>query len=118
MTSGEGAKTQPGSQSIMIPALRISELSPTTGPIGKKISIAKVPLVQVSSSSSKGDDHDIGSEPAPHDASKFSHLIEKEMQAATPETESLSMKTATTKGILSFSHGYSYWINNILTSLG
>ena len=84
MTSSEGAETQPSSPSIIMLALRISEPSPTTGPIGENTPFAEAFLIQVWSSSSEGDDHDIGSEPAPHNASKFSHVIEEEMQAATP----------------------------------
>ena len=81
MNSGEGAETQPGSPSVMIPALKIPEPSQTTRPIGGKVSIAEAPLVQVFSSSSEGDDHDIGSEPTPHDVSKFLHVTEDDMQA-------------------------------------
>ena len=65
-----------------MPALKIPEPSPTTGPIGGKVSIAEAPLVQVLSSY----DHDIGSEPAPHVASKFSYMTEEKMQVAAPET--------------------------------
>jgi len=68
MTSSEGAKAQPGSPSIMMPALKVIESSPTTGPIREKASIAEVSLVQVSSSSSEGDDYEFGSEHAFHDA--------------------------------------------------
>ena len=68
----------------MMLALKIPESSPTIGPFGGKAPIAKASLVQVLSLSSEGDDHDIGSEPAPHDASKFSHVTEEEMQVAPP----------------------------------
>jgi len=56
----------------------------------------------VLSSSSEGDDHDIGFESAPHDASKFSHVMEEKMQIAPPEIELPSRKIATTEGIPSF----------------
>jgi len=86
----------------MMLALRRPEPNPTTRPIGEKTPIAEVPLVQVSTSSSEGEDHDIGSESTPHDASKFSHVTEEEMQVAVPEIEPPSMEIATSKGILSF----------------
>ena len=93
---------QPGYPSIMMLILKIPESSLPVGPIGAKASIVEAPLVQVLSSSSEGDDHDIRSEPAPHDVSKFSHETEEEMQAATPERTLPSRETATTKGILTF----------------
>ena len=68
MTSDEKIGMQLGSPSIMMPALKVIESSPTTGPIGGKAQVAKASLVQVSSSSIEGDDHDIGSEVAPYDA--------------------------------------------------
>ena len=88
--------------SIMMPALRIPEFSLTTGPIGGIAPVAEAPLVQVSSSSSEENDHDIRSETAPPDASEFSHVTAEEMQVATPETELSSKETATAEGILSF----------------
>ena len=94
-------KMQPGSPSIMMRALRISDPSPTTGPIGGKAPGAKAPLVQVSSLSSEGDDYEIGPESAPYYVSKFSQT-EEEMQTAVPKIESSPMKTATTKDIISF----------------
>ena len=90
--------------------LKIPESSLTIGPIGRKAPIAEAPLVEVLSLLPEGDDHDIGSEPAFHDVSKFSHKTEEEMQVAAPETELSSRETATTKGILSFPHGFSYQI--------
>jgi len=100
-----------------MPALKIPESSPTTGPIGGKAPITEAPLVQVLSSSSEGDDHNIGSEPAYHDASKFSHMTEEEMQVAAPETELPSREAATTEGIFSFSPMDSLirYIDDILT---
>ena len=80
----------------MLPALKIPECSPTTGPIGGKTLITEVPSVQVLSSSSKGDDYDFGHEPAPSDASKFSHMIEKEMPVSVPEMELPLGETTTT----------------------
>ena len=71
---------QPGSPSIMMPALKVVESSPTTEPIGRKAPAAEVPLVQVSSSSSEGDDHDVGPEPTSHDASEPLHVAEEETQ--------------------------------------
>ena len=64
MTSGKGAEAQPGSSSIMMPALKVVESSPTTGPIEEKAPVVEVSLVQVSSLLSGGDDHDVGPEPA------------------------------------------------------
>jgi len=101
MTS-EGAEMRSGSPSVIMSALKIGECNPTTGPIGGKVPITEAPSVQVLSSSFEGDDYDIGYELAPHDAWKFSHMIEEEMQVAAPEMELSSRETATTEGILSF----------------
>ena len=84
MASGKGVETQSSSPSIMMSMLKIPESSPTAGPIGGKTPIVEAPLVEVLSLLPKEDDHDIGSEPAPHDISKFSHETEEEMQAAAP----------------------------------
>ena len=97
----ERAEMRPGSPSIMMPALKILECSPTTGPIGGKAPITEAPSVQVLSLSSEGDDYNFGHEHVPLDASKFSHMMEEEMQVATPETELPLEKTTTTEGILS-----------------
>jgi len=86
----------------MMRALKIVESSPTTRPIGVKAPVAKASLVQMSSSSSEGDDHDIGSEFAPHDASKSLHMVEEEMQVAPPETELPSKEIVADNGIFSF----------------
>ena len=111
MALGKEVKTQPGSPSIMMSALKIPKSSPTTGPIGGNAPIAEALLVQVLSSSAEGYDHDIGSELAPHDVSKFSHVTKEEMQIAASETELPSRETATTEGIPSFfTHGSSYRI--------
>ena len=83
----------------MMLAPKIPECSPTTGPIDGKAPITKASSVQVLSLSSEGDDYDIGYEPAPHDASKFSHITEMEMQVAAPKTELLSRETTTIEGI-------------------
>ena len=64
----------------MMPALKVVESSLTIGPISGKASVAKASLVQVSSSSSESNDHHIGHESAPHDASKSLHVAEEEMQ--------------------------------------
>jgi len=101
-TSGEGAEVQPGSPSIMMLALKVVESSPTTGPIGGKAPAAEVPLVQVSSSSSEGDDHDVGPEPASHDASETLHMTEQETQVIPSETELLAKEIATAESIFSF----------------
>jgi len=93
---------QPGSPSITIPALKVVESNLTIGPIEGKAPVAEAFLVQVSSSSSEGDDHDIGSESAPHDPSKSLHMAEEEMQMAPPETELPSKEIATAEGICSF----------------
>jgi len=86
----------------MMPALKIHKCSPTTGPIGGKALITEAPSVQVLFLSSEEDDYDFGHELAPSDASKFSHMIEEEMQVDTPKMELPSRETATTEGILSF----------------
>ena len=59
-------------------------------------------MVKVLSLLVEGDYHDIGSELAPHNISKFSYETEDEMQVAAPEIELSSREIATTKGILSF----------------
>ena len=76
MILGERVEMQPGSPNIMMPALKIPECSPTTGPIGGKSLITKASSVQLLSLSSEEDDYDFGHEPAPPDASKFSHMDE------------------------------------------
>ena len=70
---------QLGSPCIMTPALKVIESSPTTGPISGKAPATETSLVQVSSLSSESDNHDIGSESAPHDASKSLYVAEEEM---------------------------------------
>jgi len=101
----------------MMLALKIPESSPTIGPFGGKAPIAKASLVQVLSLSSEGDDHDIGYDPTPHNANKFSRMTDEKMQVAVPETELSSRETATTKDIFSFSSmdSLSRHINIILT---
>ena len=47
MASGEEAETQSESPSVIMPALKIPESSPTTGPIGAKVPINEASLVQV-----------------------------------------------------------------------
>ena len=95
-----------------MPTLKVVESSPTTGPIGGKVPVAEVSLVQVSSSSSEGDDHDVGPEPAYHDANEPSHVAEEETQMIPPETKLLSKEIATAEGIFSFSP-MSFSIENI-----
>ena len=56
----------------------------------------------MASSSSEDDDHDIGSESALHDVSKYLHVAEEEMQVAPPEIELPSKEIATAEGIFSF----------------
>jgi len=92
----------PGSPSVMMLTVKILECSLIIGLIGGKAPITEASSVQVLSSSSEGNDYDIGYEPAPYNASKFSHMTEEEMQVATAEMELSSRETATTKGILSF----------------
>ena len=87
MTLDEGVEMQLGYPSTMMPALKVVESSLTIGPISGKASVAKASLVQVSSSSSKSDDHHIGHESAPHDASKSLHVAEEEMKVVPLETE-------------------------------
>jgi len=102
MTSGKGVEAQPSSPSIIMSALKVVESSPTTVPIGGKAPVAEVSLVQVSSSSSKGDDPDVGTEPASHDANEPSHVAGEETQVIPLETELLSKGIATAEGISSF----------------
>jgi len=102
ITSGEGSETQLGFPSVMMPTLKVIKSSPNTGPIGGKAPIVEASLVQVSSSSSEGDDHDIGPEFASHDASESVHVVEEEMQATSPEAELPSKEIATAEGIFSF----------------
>ena len=101
-TSGKGVEMQPSSPSIMILALKVVESSPISAPIGGKALFAEVSLVQVSSSSSEGDDHDIGPKPASLDASKSLHVVEEEMQVTPPEIELPSKKITTAEVIFSF----------------
>ena len=68
-------------------SLKIPECSSTTGPLGGKTLITEAPSVQVLSSSSKGDDYNFDHEPAPSDASKFSHMTEEEIPVVAPKTE-------------------------------
>ena len=93
---------RPGSPSIIMSALKVAKSSPTTGPISGKAPVAVASLVQVSSSSSEGYDHDIGSESAPHNAGKSLHVVEEEMKLVPLETELSSKEIATAEGIFSF----------------
>ena len=68
----------------MMSALKIPKFSPTTGLIDGKAPITEAPLVQLLSSSSERDDHDIGYEFAPHDAGKFSNMTEEKIQVTAP----------------------------------
>ena len=95
LISSEGAEIQLVSPSIMMLALKVVESSPTTRPIDGKAPVDEALLVYVSSSSSESEDHDIGPESAPHDASK-------EMQVAPAEIELSSKEIATVEGIFSF----------------
>jgi len=85
-----------------MPTLKVIKSSPTTGPIGGEASIAEASLVQVSSLSSNGGNHDIGPEFAPHDASNSMHVVTEEMQTASPKAEFPSKEIATVEGIFSF----------------
>ena len=102
LISSEGAKMRPGSLSIMMSALKVVESSPTTRPIGGKAPVAKASLVQVSSSSSGSDDHDIRPVSTPHDASKSLHIAEEKMQVAPSEIGLSSKEIATVEDIFYF----------------
>ena len=100
MISGERVKIQPSSPNIMMLVLKIPECSLTTGPISGKTLITEAPSVQVLSLSSEWDEYDFGHEPAPSDASKFSHMSEEEMPVVALETELLLEEIATTEVFL------------------
>ena len=109
MFSGERVEMQPVSPNVMMSALKIPECSLTIRSIGGKTLITEAPSVQVLSSSSKGDDYNFDHEPTPSDASKFSHIMEREMPVASPETELPLGETATTEGILFYpNHRFSF----------
>ena len=86
---------------------QIPKHSPTTGLINGKVSITKIPSIQVLSSSSKehvdykGDKLDSGDEPAPPNTSKLSHISEEEMRVDVLETSLPLEGTATVEGISS-----------------
>jgi len=81
---------QPGSPGVLMPTLRVIELSPTTGVLSGKASIAETSCVELSSSSSEehgyysGEEVNFGDEPALPDTSKFSHISEEEIQGYVP----------------------------------
>ena len=97
---------QPGSPTVLIPSSRDVDLSPTTGVLGGKVSIAEASCVELSSSSSEehgyysGDEVDFGDEPALPDTSKFSHISEEEIQGCDPVTVSPIATIAATEGTL------------------
>ena len=59
-------------------------------------------MIHVLSLSSESDDHDVGPEPASHDASEPLHVAEVETQVNSPETHLFSKEIATAEGIFSF----------------
>ena len=83
-------------------SLEVIESNPTTGLIGGKVPVSEASLVQVSSLLFEGNDHDIGPESTPHDASKSLHVVEEEMQVAPPEIELLYKEITTAEGIFFF----------------
>jgi len=96
---------QPGSPSVLMPALRIIDPSPTTGVFSGKVLIAETSCVELSSSSSKehgyfsSEEVDFGDEPTLPDTSKFSHISEEEIQGYDPVTASPIARIAATEGI-------------------
>ena len=80
--------------------------SPTTGVLGGNVSIAETSCVELSSSSSgeheyySGDEVDFGDEPALPDTSKFSHILEEEIQGCDPVTVSPIAIIAAAEGTL------------------
>jgi len=81
---------QPGSSSVFMPISRVIEPSPTTGVLSGKAPITETSWVQLSSSSFEeheyysGEEVDFGDESALPDTSKFSHILEEEMQMYVP----------------------------------
>jgi len=97
---------QPGSPTVLMPSPRVVDLSPTTGVLGGKVSVAETSCVELSSSSFgeheyySGDEVDFGDEPALPDTSKFSHISEEEIQGCDPVTVSPIATIAAAEGIL------------------
>ena len=81
---------QPVSLSVLMPASRIIDPSPTTGVFSSKVSITVTSRVELSSSSSEehryysGEEVNFGDELALPDTSKFSHISEEEIQGYIP----------------------------------
>ena len=96
---------QPGSPSVLMPAFRVMEPSPTTGVLSGKAPITETSSVQMSSSSSEehgyysGEEVDFSDEPTLPNTSKFSHISEEEMQVYVPALVRPSGEVATTEGI-------------------
>ena len=76
---------QLGSPSVLMPASRIIDPSPTTGIFSSKVSIAETSCVELSSFSFEehgyysGEEVDFGDEPTLPDTSKFSHISKEEI---------------------------------------
>jgi len=81
---------QPGSPSVLMPSLRVTEPSLTTGVLSGKAPITENSWVQLSFSSSEeheyysGQEVDFGDEPTLPDTSKYLHISEEEMQVYVP----------------------------------
>ena len=96
---------QPRSPSVLMPASRVIEPSPTTGVLSGGASIAETSCVELSSFSSEeygyfsGEEVNFGDEHALPDTSKFSHISEKEIQGYVPVMVSPIAGIVATEGI-------------------
>ena len=104
---GQGKNILSGSPVEMMPSTTVQEQSPITGLVRARIPAAKVLPTPISSSLLRNkldysrDDIDWDNVRPALDTSKFSYLIEEEVQVASPEKELPLGGTATTEGILS-----------------
>jgi len=96
---------QPGSPNVLMPALWIIDPSPTNRVLSGKVSIVEASCVELLSSSSEehgyysGEEVDFGDEPALLDTSKFSHILEEEIQGYDPVTALPIARITATEGI-------------------
>ena len=103
---------QPSSPSVLMPASRVVEPSPTIRVLSGKALITETSWVQLSSSSSEeyeyysGEEVDFSDEPTLPDTRKFSHISEEEMQVYVPAMVPPSGEIATTEGISSILLNY------------
>ena len=106
---------QPGSPSVLMSTSRIADPSPATGVLSGKVETS---CVELSSSSSEehgyysGEEVDFGDELALPDTSKFSHILEEEIQGCDPVMASPIAIIAATEGTLLV------FLNRLLLKLG